>query len=85
LAPDLDTFYGKIGMPPAIDRKALRDAEDLLRVLDGEVRSVERTEEFRIESKVAPELFTFLLWMGLLQEAPGGTWQIPQLYKRLLS
>jgi hypothetical protein len=85
LAPDLDTFYRKIGIPPAIEPKALRDAEDLLRALDGETRNAERTEEFRNETAVSPELFTFLVWMGLLQEAPTGTWQIPQLYKRLLS
>jgi len=85
LAPDLQTFYGKIGIPPAIGKQELLNAEELLRVLDGEARNPDRTEEFRIESGVRPELFEFLQWMGLLQEAPGGTWRIPQLYRRLLA
>ena len=85
LAPDRETFYRKIGLPSAINEQQLKQAESLLEMLDGEVRNAERTEEYRSELDVPPELLLFLQWMGLLQEAPGGSWHVPELYKRLLS
>jgi hypothetical protein len=84
LAPSLEIFYQQIGMPRALSSESLRRIEDLLRVLDGEKRESAETEEYRSECSVSEATFEFVQWMGLLQEAPGGLWRVPTLYKRLL-
>jgi hypothetical protein len=84
LAPDLATFYRRIGMPAAVDQKDLENGEFLLSALDGASREPDETERFRAECGVSGELFVFLQWMGLLQEASNGTWHVPKLYRRLL-
>jgi hypothetical protein len=83
LAPDLEAFYRKIGMPAAVKPEDLKNAEQLLLMLDGEPRNVS-TDEIRESCKVPTEIFVFLQWMGLLQESAGGIWRVPNLYKRLL-
>jgi ElaB/YqjD/DUF883 family membrane-anchored ribosome-binding protein len=83
LAPDLATYYRTIGMPSVITQQDYKNIELLLRTLHGEARQSGTTEEFRSECGVSPSLFLFLQWMGLLNEAPGGTWAVPELYRRL--
>jgi hypothetical protein len=83
LAPDLEFFYRKIGMPAAVVPQDLRNAEQLLLMLDGEKRDF-NNDDILESCKVSQGLFVFLQWMGLLQEAAGGTWHVPHLYRRLL-
>ena len=85
LASNLETFYRRIGMPTAIDRKELNSAEMLLAHLDGVARDSEQVENDRADCDVSKQLFLFLQWMGLLQEASDGKWSVPALYRQLLS
>jgi hypothetical protein len=84
LAPDLESFYRQLNMPAAITAEELKSLEDLLRAIHGESRQSERLEEYRQASNVTSALLMFAQWMGLLQEAQGGTWEVPEIYRRLL-
>ena len=84
LAPDLESFYRQLNMPAAITSEELKCLEDLLRAIHGESRQSARIEEYRQASNVTPALLMFAHWMGLVQEAQGGTWEVPEIYRRLL-
>lgn len=85
LAPDLPTFYQKIGMPDSVDATVRKKMESFLSLLDDntEKKSVVVDEAMQIAG-VTPGHLLFLTWMGLLQEGPGNTWVVPKLYRRLI-
>lgn len=86
IAPDLDTFYAKIGMPVnLIDSDLLNRMEDFMALISGEQRNSASVDACRNDLKLKPTDQLFLQWMGLIQEGEGNTWVVPPLYLRLLS
>ena len=86
IAPDLDTFYAKIGMPVnLIDSDLLKRMEDFMALISGEQRNSATVDACRNDLKLKPTDQLFLQWMGLIQEGEGNTWVVPPLYFRLLS
>ena len=82
-APDLPTFYHKIGLPVAIDAAQRERMESFLVAVDGAERNSTVVDELMDDAGVDAGLVQFLYWMGLLQHA-GNTWIVPKLYRRLL-
>lgn len=78
-----EAFYTAIGWPETIDPELTRQAEDLLVLMDGELRN--KTDSWHKEMTVPQSMITFMRWMGLLLEAGDGTWRLPVLYKALIS
>lgn len=84
-APDLETFYTRIGMPGAVDAGTRRRMYDFLKLLDDGVDKKSSTvQEAMHIASVDEGLVHFLAWMGLLQDGPGNTWRVPGLVRRLL-
>jgi hypothetical protein len=85
IASSRAAFYDAIGWPASLDATDIRRTEELLALLDGEVRSEVTATSLAIECGVAPSLLAFVRWMGLLQESGDGTWRVPALYKSLIT
>ncbi len=83
LCANRQTFYQAIGWPETIEDEQTRHAEELLALLDGEVRS--DTTSWAKDMNVSQAMMTFIRWMGLLLEAGDGTWRVPTLYKALIT
>lgn len=84
LAPKLDDFYKKVGLPPAFIGERRRAVEGFLRDINGEKRYSIEVEEWRDMMGVTQGEMDFMYWMGLLQDGPGGTWKVPSLYADLI-
>ncbi|MBL8345252.1 MAG: DUF3893 domain-containing protein [Rubrivivax sp.] len=84
LAPDLLTFYAKIGWPASIDPATRSRLEDLLILMHGEGRAQSREDEHLEVLGLTPAHFLFAQWMGLVQQAADGTWEVPNLYLDLI-
>jgi hypothetical protein len=84
LAPDLATFYRKVGVPEAVSAEARSHLERALPDVDGAVRSDASVSEWLKDCGVEPGLFLFATWMGLVQPSSDGKWKVPHVYKRLL-
>lgn len=78
-------FYTAIGWPASLDEIEIQHAEELLALLDGEKRSDSVAASLAADCCVSPPMLTFLRWMGLLQEGGDGTWQVPAVYKSLIT
>jgi hypothetical protein len=85
IAPDIDTFYEKIGMPRHIDSDYRKRMENFLGHVNGEKRDSASIEEYRLSFNLKPSDVIFLCAMGLLQEGDENTWIVPKLYLRLIS
>jgi hypothetical protein len=84
LAPNLDLFYQRIGMPPALIAEQGDSIKDFLDLMNGADRSnLAEFEESMQAFSITKDMFQFLYWMGLIQEGPEHTWTIPPLYARL--
>jgi hypothetical protein len=78
-------FYDAIGWPASLSAMDIQHAEELLALLDGELRSDSAAASLAAGCGVHPPLLTFLRWMGLLQEGGDGTWRVPPIYKAIIS
>lgn len=85
VANSRSTFYDAIGWPASLGTAEIRHAEELLALLDGEVRSEVAATALALQCGVQPSMLTFLRWMGLLQESGDGTWRVPAVYKALIT
>ena len=86
IAPDLVTFYAKIGMPTQlIDPDLLKRMEDFMVLISGEQRNSASVDACRNDFNLKATDQLFLQWMGLMQEGEGNAWIVPPLYLRLLS
>ena len=86
IAPDLETFYEKIGMPVGlIEPELLKRMEDFMALICGEQRNSASVDGYRNDFKLKASDQLFLQWMGLIQEGEGNTWSVPPLYLRLIS
>lgn len=86
-----DSFYDKVGIDGFITNSHLREIESAILLMDGNTRqsaTIDMVVEIANEGKNSPVVdeldIRFMLWMGLLQEASDGTWQVPPLYRRLI-
>ena len=86
LAPDLNTFYERLGIPvTAIQKDMMARAESAVPFINGSVRgSLDETEALK-EYEIGTGFFSFLQWMGLIQIGDQGTWKVPDLYLNLLN
>ena len=85
IAPDLATFYAKIGMPiKLLDPDLLKRMQDFMVLISGEQRNSAAVDDCRNDLKLKPNDQLFLQWMGLMQEGEANTWSVPPLYLRLL-
>ncbi len=86
LAPNLESFYQQIGMPPYLISKRGDAIKDFLNMTNGSDRSnFPELEEYKQEYGISEELFHFLYWMGLVQEGPEHTWTVPKMYADLIN
>lgn len=84
LAPSLDEFYKRVGLPPSFQDERRKAIEGMLEAINGAPRhSTEVSDVCDLLGVTQGEL-SFMYWMGLLQEGPGCTWKIPALYADLL-
>lgn len=84
LAPSLQVFYEKIGMPKSIPEEKLKRMQDFLVMIEGAARNSVEVDDSLKMCGLTEYYLQFLRWMGLLQEGEGNTWMIPRLYRRLL-
>lgn len=86
LASDLDSFYAKVGLPSSISGPTRTRArlEDLLLLMYGEKRGESKELEHLDGLGLGHAHFLFAQWMGLIQPAADGTWEIPALYLDLI-
>ncbi|MFZ4539700.1 hypothetical protein [Propionivibrio sp.] len=85
LAPDLKTFYEKIGWPRAISDELRENMELFMAHADGEERNGVKVDEYLAFFSLVDADLQFLNWMGLIQEVDNNTWHVPDLYARLIS
>ncbi len=85
IAPNLVTFYEKIGMPRILIEEKGEEIKEFLAMINGVDRNnVEEFEESAAMYNIDEDLFQFLYWMGLVQEGTGGKWSIPGMYANLI-
>lgn len=84
LAPNLATFYERMGMPKSVEKAALDQAEQFLTLVDGSDRNSPDFDDAIAMTGISKGMIHFLMWMGLLQDGPSHTWHVPPLYRRLL-
>lgn len=85
LAPDLATFYDRLGIPvTVIPSDLLSRAETALPFINGSIRGSSEELEPLQEYEIGTGFFSFLQWMGLIQMGDQGTWKVPDLYIDLL-
>lgn len=84
LASDLDSFYAKIGLPSRISEPTRARLEDLLLLMHGEMRGESKEFEHLDGLGLSSAHFLFAQWMGLIQPAVDGTWEVPALYLDLI-
>lgn len=84
-APDLATFYKKIGMPEAIDADLRKRMEEFMVLVNNEKRGEPVVDESLQSCGLVQEDLLFLNWIGLLQENNDNTWRVPALYMQLIS
>jgi AAA+ ATPase superfamily predicted ATPase len=85
LAPNLETFYQRIGMPPSLIEKQGEAIKNLLVLVNGADRgNIAEIDEIMLEFGISKAMFDFLYWMGLVQEGPEHTWRLPALVAELI-
>ena len=84
IAPDLETFYQHVGMPPAFDNDRRRNVEGFLSIINGEKRQSMVVEDTRKDCGVTKGEMHYMQWIGLLQNGPAGTWKVPTIYASLI-
>ncbi len=86
LTASRDVFYQRIGLPLALNAEYRKAMENFLELMHGISRSNQADiEEARIAFGISQPMQQFFYWMGLLQEGPDNTWQLPALYAQLLA
>jgi hypothetical protein len=86
LAANRDAFYQRIGLPLALNAEYRKAMENFLELMHGISRSNQADiEEARTAFGITEPMQQFFYWMGLLQEGPDNTWQLPTLYAQLLA
>jgi len=84
-APNLETFYKNIGIPPSLIVSKGEQMKECLAMIDGANRSEHAELEDNLELyEISMELFEYFKWMGLVQYGADHTWKIPEIYSRLL-
>jgi hypothetical protein len=83
LAPDLETFYDRVGWPSDIDVDRRRRMQQFMSVADGEIRSSADVDQYLEECGLDSFDLLFLHWMGLMQQHDN-VWRVPELYLNLL-
>lgn len=84
IAPSLKVFYDHIGLPPAFGEESRAASERFLTVVDGAMRNSAEVIEIMNDCGISKGTMDFLYWMGLVQEGPGGTWKVPDMYAELI-
>jgi hypothetical protein len=84
LASDLESFYAKVGLPSRISEPARARLEDLLLLMHGEMRGESKELEHLDGLGLSSAHVLFAQWMGLIQPAADGTWEVPALYLDLI-
>ena len=83
LAPNLDTFYDRIGWPKDIDVERRARMQQFMWIAHGEIRGTVDVDQYLEECNLDSFDLLFLQWMGLMQQH-GNAWQVPELYRNLL-
>ncbi|MDX8126444.1 RNaseH domain-containing protein [Methylomonas sp. OY6] len=84
LAPNLNSFYQHIGIPPSLIAERGDSIKDFLDLMNGVNRSnIAELQEIMMEFSITEDMFQFLYWMGLIQEGAEHTWTVPKLYADL--
>jgi len=84
LAPNLDTFYNKIGWPKDVDVPLRYRMEQFLLHVHGELRDSANVADYLGTFGLDKFDMHFLTWMSLMQPAPDNTWFVPNLYRDLM-
>jgi len=84
LTPDLGTFYSRIGIAGCLPPEQLQALENVLLSLHDTPRDSDGEHELLPANKLQAYHLVFAQWMGLLQVATTGVWDVPALYLDLL-
>lgn len=84
LAPDLATFYSRIGIAACLDTAKLRALESVLFDLHDRPRDENMEIELLEKSGLDLSHLLFASWMGLVSSGPDGAWKMPVLYLNLV-
>ncbi|MBK3018632.1 hypothetical protein FKK32_29290 [Klebsiella pneumoniae] len=84
LAPDLSTFYSRIGISGCLDDAKLRALESVLFDLHDRRRDESEEIELLEKSGLDASHLLFASWMGLVNTGPDGAWRMPALYLNLV-
>lgn len=84
LAPNIDEFYRKIGLPPSFSAERRSVSHDFLSSINGGKKQSVEVDEIREMLGVTMGEMDFLYWMGLLQDGPSGTWMVPAMYLEMI-
>lgn len=86
LAPTLETFYQRVGMPPSLIEKHGEAIKSFLVLVSGADRgNLAEIDEIMQTYGISKAMFDFLYWMGLVQEGPEHTWRLPTLVAELIN
>lgn len=84
LTPDLEAFYSRIGIAGCLPADQLQATESVLLSLHDTPHNSGKEYELLPAHKLQTHHLLFAQWMGLIQVAPGGVWDVPELYLDLL-
>lgn len=84
LTPDLGAFYSRIGVAGCLPPDQLRALENVLLSLHETPHDSGQEHELLPANELQAHHLLFAQWMGLIQVAPTGVWDIPALYVDLL-
>lgn len=84
LTPDLESFYNRIGIVGSLPPDQLQALETVLLSLHDCAHDSGQEHELLPANKLQNHHLLFAQWMGLIQVAPSGGWDVPALYLDLL-
>ena len=84
LTPDLGAFYSRIGIASCLPPDQLQALETVLLSLHDTPNHSGQEHELLPANKLKDHHLLFAQWMGLIQVAPTGVWDVPALYLDLL-
>ncbi|HIV72931.1 MAG TPA: DUF3893 domain-containing protein [Candidatus Aquabacterium excrementipullorum] len=84
LAPDLQMFYTRIGISSCLPPEELQALETVLLSMHDTAHDSGQEHELLPAHKLQAHHLLFAQWMGLIQVAPTGVWDVPALYLDLL-
>lgn len=84
LTPDLESFYNRIGIVGCLPPDQMQAMETVLLSLHDCAHDSGQEHELLPANKLQNHHLLFAQWMGLIQVAPGGRWDVPALYLDLL-